>query len=231
MITLPLHIDTCLATLGTEKFAPNFCDFVETLGVHQLMVFSIETDHARCLLSRHFKNASLAGHLAQTYLDGWYLKDPLLPELLTASPGTVQLRTLEDTQDQMRADYREIFFDHPGLMAKTTLLAASHRLRLFISLYSEGQDTADRDPDLEQLVGRLALLHFEQRQDTDIPEPLAALSERERAVCLGILSGQKAELIADGLGVAPSTVVTYRKRAYRKLGVTSRAGLFAICKS
>lgn len=57
------------------------------------------------------------------------------------------------------------------------------------------------------------------------------LSARERAVCLGILAGRKAELIAGDIDVAASTVVTYRKRAYAKLGINSRAALFAICQT
>ena len=50
-------------------------------------------------------------------------------------------------------------------------------------------------------------------------------------MCQGILNGKKAEAIAGDLDVAPSTVVTYRKRAYAKLGIGARADLFAICRS
>jgi len=231
MTAFARQIDTCLATLGTDDFAPAFCDLVETLGAHQLMVFSISPDRARCLMSRHFSDAALAGKLAETYLDGWFQKDPLLPELMRAMPGAVHQRKIDKNHPNMSAEYREIFFDHPGLVAKTTLLAAGESLRLFVSLYMTGEAETECDPDIAQLAGRLALMHFEKGSDSDFPAPLAALSERERAVCLGILSGHKAEVIAADLGVASSTVVTYRKRAYNKLGITSRAGLFAICNT
>ncbi|WP_323785669.1 helix-turn-helix transcriptional regulator [Thalassovita sp.] len=228
MTTLAQHIDTCLAALGRDDFALVFADFVETLGVDQIMVFAIGDDRAQCLLSRHFSHGALAGRLAATYLDGWFLQDPLLPELRKADVGTVTLHRLEDLAPRMGTEYRRVFFGAPGLAAKTTMVAVGDRLRLFVSLYHTG-DGAECAPDLARLAGRLALMHFERAAQSDIPAPLAVLSTRERAVCLGILSARKTDLIAADLGVAASTVVTYRKRAYGKLGITSRAGLFAIC--
>ncbi|WP_428648997.1 helix-turn-helix transcriptional regulator [Roseibium sp.] len=229
MEPLASHIEGCLATLGTDGFAPAFASFVEALKVDQLMVFSILSDRATCLLSRHFSHAVLAEELATSYLKGWYLQDPLLPELLSLAPGTVQLRRLGEVEGKMGEDYRRIFFQAPGLVTKTTLLAAGRQLRLFVSFYQTGAPAPDLGPEIVRLAGRLALLHYEQVAVGDVPPPLSALSERERAVCLGILSGRKAEAIAAELEVAASTVITYRKRAYGKLGISSRAGLFAIC--
>lgn len=229
MGTLAFHLDACLETLGSDTFAPAFADFVETLGIDQIMVFSIEETRARCLLSRHFSNAGLAGKLAAAYLDGWYLKDPLLPELLAASPNAVTVRRLDEVEADMSPGYREIFFETPGMLAKTTALATGEKLRLFVSLYQTREGAVAVEPDLARLTGRLALQHYERVEETDVPPPLAALSEREQAVCLGILSGRKAEAIAADLGVATSTVITYRKRAYAKLGITARAGLFVLC--
>ncbi|WP_319825965.1 helix-turn-helix transcriptional regulator [Thalassovita sp.] len=222
-------IDACLETLGSDAFAPVFVDFVATFGVDQIMVFSIEGERARCLLSYHFANAALAGKLATAYLDGWFRRDPLLPELAAARTNSVQLRSLDAITGEMDVDYRRKFFDAPGLVAKTTVLAVGETLRLFVSFYASAGSADGCDPDLARVAGRLALLHFERAEENSTPAPLRVLSEREQAVCLGILSGRKAEAIAADLGVASSSVVTYRKRAYGKLGITSRAGLFAIC--
>lgn len=229
MSTTARMIDACLETLGSDAFAPVFAGFVETLGVDQVMVFSIVGETARCLLSRHFANAALAGELAAAYLDGGFLHDPLLPALRNNASGSVELRRLDDIAPDMEDTYRQKFFDAPGLAAKTTALAVGEKLRLFVSFYAADAIGDVCDPDLARLAGRLALMHFERALDTGIPAPLTVLSDREQAVCLGILSGRKSEVIAADLGVAPSSVITYRKRAYGKLGVTSRAGLFAIC--
>jgi DNA-binding CsgD family transcriptional regulator len=53
------------------------------------------------------------------------------------------------------------------------------------------------------------------------------LTTREREVILRILDGVTAERIADDLGIRPTTVITYRTRAYEKLGVSSRRELFS----
>jgi DNA-binding CsgD family transcriptional regulator len=38
------------------------------------------------------------------------------------------------------------------------------------------------------------------------------------------------EAIAADIGVAASSAITYHKRAYEKLGITSRGALFALCR-
>jgi DNA-binding CsgD family transcriptional regulator len=53
------------------------------------------------------------------------------------------------------------------------------------------------------------------------------LTAREREVAIRILDGQTTKVIAGSLAISPSTVVTYRERAYEKLGVRTRAELFA----
>lgn len=53
----------------------------------------------------------------------------------------------------------------------------------------------------------------------------AMLSDRERAVVNGMLSGASLAEIADRLGLSKGTVSTYRKRAYEKLGVEDLNGL------
>lgn len=193
------------------------------------MIFAIQNDRSQCLLSRHFGHSALAGRLAAQYLDGWFRHDPLLPALMQLGSGNVSTCHVDATTSMMEPEYRRIFFEDPGLAAKTTVLAAGHTLRIFVNFY-HGSRVREIDDRLIGIAGRMALLHFDRPMTSDEPPALAVLSEREKAVCLGILSGQKAEVIAAGLNVAASTVVTYRKRAYAKLGVTSRAGLFAICR-
>lgn len=53
----------------------------------------------------------------------------------------------------------------------------------------------------------------------------AALSGRERQVCARIAGGHSAPSIAAELGIATSTVMTLRKRAYAKLGIHDRRDL------
>lgn len=58
--------------------------------------------------------------------------------------------------------------------------------------------------------------------------PFDALTERERAVCFRIMLGYSSEAIGLHLGVARTTIMTYRKRAYEKLGIVSHYELFSL---
>ena len=54
-----------------------------------------------------------------------------------------------------------------------------------------------------------------------------ALSAREREVMRMVVAGQTSREMAVALGISKSSVDTYRARVFRKLGVESRADLFA----
>ena len=53
------------------------------------------------------------------------------------------------------------------------------------------------------------------------------LSVREREVMQMVVQGQTSRQVATALGISKSSVDTYRARVFRKLGVDSRAALFA----
>lgn len=52
-----------------------------------------------------------------------------------------------------------------------------------------------------------------------------ALTERERQVCARIVAGLTIKEIARDLKISPDSAVTYRRRAYLRLGVANRVGL------
>lgn len=222
-------IETCLARLGQDGFLTPFLTLSEAAGAAQIMVFSYAPDHAACLLSRNFRAGALGAQLAADYLDGWFRDDPLYTQVMQMQAGDSQTARFDQLRPRMRAEYRARFFDTPDLAGKAAVLIAGDRLKLVVNLYWDANTTAM--PDLCPLLARLALIHFETRPEHSFPEPLAVLSDRERAVCLGMLAGKKAEQIAADLDVAPSSVITYRRRAYAKLGINSRGSLFAICRA
>jgi DNA-binding CsgD family transcriptional regulator len=47
-------------------------------------------------------------------------------------------------------------------------------------------------------------------------------------VCAGIMKGLSTNGMALSLGIAPSSVITFRRNLYRKLGIVSQAELFAL---
>jgi DNA-binding CsgD family transcriptional regulator len=60
-----------------------------------------------------------------------------------------------------------------------------------------------------------------------IDQLCSLLTKRERQVILRILDGVTVQQIAEELGLKPTTIITYRSRAYEKLGISSRRELFS----
>jgi DNA-binding CsgD family transcriptional regulator len=225
------HVDRCLALVGQEGFVAAWLDLIADLGADQAMVFSYRADHAACLMARNFRQAQLGQRLASDYLDGWFRQDPLFAQVLALLPGQVEVMRIDPQTSPMSAPYRARFYSDPGLDGKQAVLAVGEGLRLAINLYRKQMHDWQPEEAILRVLARLALLHFARREAGGVPDALMALSERERAVCLGVLAGKKAEVIAHELGVAPTSVVTYRRRAYEKLGISSRGELFAICRT
>jgi len=227
------RVDHCLSLLGKDGFAVAFLAAVEAAEAGQVMVFSYPPDGAACLLSRNFAEGRLGARLAAEYLDHGFRSDPLRGRVLALPPFDAQVVLLADVAGDMPEAYRRQFFEAPGLGDKAAVLATGAKLRLIVNLYRQVGGQPWPEAEL-RVLGRLALLHFESRLASrlsgGIPEALLGLSDRERAVCLGVLAGRKAEGIAHDLGIAATSVITYRKRAYAKLGISARAELFAICR-
>lgn len=223
-------IEDCIATSGGDDFIPGVLALVERMGASQLMIFEAPGDTVVCLVSRNYSRLRTGDLLARRYLDGWFRQDPLLPELMRMQTGETRLRRMEEIVSGMSEDYVDIFFNQPGLAGKTTVLAAGSARRLMVNFYHGEAGGAELDEALMSLVARLVLVHYETQPAPGYPACLAALSERERQVCLGVLDGKKTELIAGDLDLSPATIVTYRRRAYEKLGISSRGSLFALCR-
>ena len=222
------YVSQCLGELGEAAFLEPFFDLLRSMTTAQIMVFSYSENHAQCLLSRNFIEGGIGMRLAADYLDDWFLQDPLYTRIMALPEGSFEIHRLKDILPEVSEDYRGRFFTAPDIEDKTTVLAVG-RHRLAISFYWQAR--CDTSPDLLTITARLVQLHFDALAPSSEPPALQVLSARERDICLGMLAGKKAELIGHELGIKPTSVATYRQRAYEKLGINSRGELFAICRN
>lgn len=230
-------ISDCVPTIGTYDFTERFLHVVRSTGAGQVTAFAYEPETANCLLSRNFLSEDKGGTLAAAYVDGWFRDDPLFESAMAMGENDCAVERLEDLLPRISSRYFAMFFGAPGFRTKVAVLVAQGSLRMVLNLYFEGNIT-DRSarlpergtPGLYRLIGTTIATHFLRLNLPEFPLPLTVLSERERQVCIGMLAGKKAEIIAEEIGIAPSSVVTYRQRAYQKLGVSSRGQLFSICR-
>jgi LuxR family transcriptional regulator, activator of tox operons len=85
----------------------------------------------------------------------------------------------------------------------------------------------------ERIAGAISLDAGERAAVDDplaqwLPHLHAKLTEREAHVCASFIQGMATQAIAQAMGVKPSTVETYAKRAFVKLGVDSRRQLLSL---
>lgn len=168
-------------------------------------------------------------------------------EALEGAPAIVRLRR-EEIAD---AAYGKRLWDRFGLVDRLSALALLDGHWCAFNLYREraGGAFAARE------VGRFAALaplllallrrHLAALQPAAQDGPAtrlspeaaeallhrlpARLSAREREVCALTLAGHTREGIGLALGIAPSSVATLRRRAYRKLAIHGAGELFALC--
>lgn len=224
-------VEACLDACGSDRFGQVFSELAEQSGARQVMIFDLSGSQACCLLSRNFSRERLGEVLAEAYLEGGFREDPLLPVLTALSPGQRKLVRVRVRDSDMSESYRQRFFSTPGLSGKLAVLAVGEERRIIVNFYLAAQgEGGGPEAALASLAAKIALMHFEGLSRTGPPPALDVLSARERQVCLGMLDGKKAELIALELSVSPETIATYRKRAYAKLGISSKGALFALCR-
>lgn len=226
-------------SLGEEQFLDRLLDWVNAaLGADQCMLFFCAEDKSvSTLLYKDFAQDESARALAHSYIsERRYMQDPNFALLKQCRPGVLHVLHLDHFSTEMGLTYRRHFFDEPGFKDKLSIIRGHQAGNYYLNLYRRAGSFGEvfRHPEEESTAARmlssLIVKHYLLNQKMLAQGPLAFLSHREQQVCQAVLQGKKNELIADELGVSLNSVVTYRKRAYEKLGISSRAQLFALCQ-
>lgn len=80
------------------------------------------------------------------------------------------------------------------------------------------------------VLGAAVRRHLAVRPAARGPAAFDVLSERERQVVDAILAGASAKEAARDLGLSPTSVATYRQRAFEKLGISRQVQLFQLLR-
>lgn len=215
---------------------------------HHCSMLSFEGDRSPRLIS----GASLQHqwhvfNIASAYARDFYRKDGLqrligsYPASFEAPPVIVQRQGLEDIEDP---EYRRQCYECIGIGDRASILVRVGRAQsLAVNLYRDQSAGPYSATDIECLIGLAPLIagcaarHYVLDVDgesgfrgvvtDELAELCPQLTLREREVVQRILDGMTTERIADDLHIRPTTVITYRTRAYDKMNVTSRRELFA----
>jgi LuxR family transcriptional regulator, activator of tox operons len=181
---------------------------------------------------------------SERYAETFWQSDPLLRVMLSNSPSASAPKT-QSWRSIPRGEYREYCYERPGVVDRMSIYQQLDGTGAVLNLYRYKKNGHFSDAEVDGLrhwVGILPALivkHVRMQGEkgrSALHPPLDALSERIRSlntklssregqVCAAILIGMPAKEISRRVGVEVSTIVTYKKRAYEKLGVNSKEEL------
>lgn len=206
------------------------------------MVFALtRAGAASCLLDAG--NIPTGADLGAAYARQFHEADPNRDALFEGEGGApIMLPAFEPRMYSAR--YRKIFFNDSEIVDKCATALWTGDTCFYVNFYritSQGRfGNAERArlQTIAPAIGASVARHFQQAA-TGTPDqnlaalfatraPLSALTPREQEVCRRILLGLSSEAISQALGISLHSTLTYRKRAYERLGISSQNELFAI---
>ena len=214
---------------------------------HLSLVHLADDERVAYIMSASDSRMQITSAMQQLYLTTYFRLDPNNAVLLEEQHETVRVARLQRDQIQ-DAGYRQLWYQTMGIQDRLSVLQRADKGIYCLNLFRrEGEfsdDEVHRLTDMSALLAALAVKHSRlsgalsafMTRDSQIQQLMerlqgvnAALSMREQEVCARILLGMSSEGIGLDLGIKTQSVLTYRKRAYARLNISSQNELFALC--
>lgn len=230
--------------IGAEDFAARVLRALGDLfPASHCTVFALRSSGRVQAVSSASAIGEVATITAVEYMrQGFDRKDSNMVWLSRRKPGkTTQLwighQLAEDVPDE---HYRRVCYGDPGIRERLSLLAVfADGYRVSVSLYRNLAYPDYESRDIERmaqhapLIATAVMRHVQvtRRSPADHPPQarlMAQLSGRERQIITHMLDGLTTEEAAQEMGVAVTTALTYRYRAFQHLGVRSHRELLAL---
>lgn len=243
-------LNQLILSLGDSDFADNLLGFLgsQTLIDH-LSLIQLHQQQVGFICSANANGIDISSQSQSLYLSHFYLNDPNQEYQHQLKQGRVVIQglSLDEIDDH---SYQALWLRHFELNHRVSLLFYADKGLYCLNLYRRLNNFSHEDfIELEQqgqLLACLAIKHSRlsgslskfQTRDKQLQELAhrlcqhsAKLTEREQQVCARALLGLSSEGIALDLEIKTASVHTYRKRAYKKLEISSQNELFALCIS
>jgi DNA-binding CsgD family transcriptional regulator len=237
------HFAPLISALGSTAFEPLFFGLARELTrcEHVTLFAHGGTAKPRVLLAANSGPTRVAREVARKYVDHYWRHDPARRVTKLAAAGICMHVGNREIADD---DYRRDCYTSVGLGSRVSFLKRQAAEVLQLNLYRAAPWQGARPGDVDlgthvEVLLALVLKHnalgtaVDGDGQQDLPRDrlrakAPALTARELDVCAAIFNGMTSEAIALDLGISINTVLTYRKRAYARLGITSQNELMHI---
>jgi DNA-binding CsgD family transcriptional regulator len=172
---------------------------------------------------------------ASAYAKRFHLSDPAAKARRATLPGSGFFCRISSAAIGLGA-YRKLCFERPQFAEKICFGWRKPDHTLVVTFYQRHEDV---ESNLAQLgaLAQLAITGLSRLGQCQVPllsevehrlaQAHPVLTMREREVCARTLVGKTARQIGEDLCLGIGTVLTYRQRAYRKLGMNKANDLLA----
>jgi DNA-binding CsgD family transcriptional regulator len=246
-------LERIIAGLGTSGFRVGLLASVNSVTTvdHAAVIRFDGASQARIIASATRDSARINGkYVKDAYERRYFRSDPnraaWQASFLEQGPQFRRLRPQQLTDE----NYRYHCYETPGLIDRLSIIAPTGNFLYCINLYrcadtgpfseSEAQAVLGYAPVLaalsvkhDQVTYKNPVVSDRTERVSELAQRLSTiqkrLTQRELEIAARILIGMTSEAIALDLGITSSSVITYRRRAYAKLGIASQSELFSLC--
>ena len=240
------RLDMLTLTIGEDTFGSALLNTVRSIGaVDHVTIFSFAPRCApRMVVSTGSIEAEAADRAGARYQSDLYLLDPNYQQVRQQTEGTSVIWFDFDRDGGYCDAFREGFLDSTSVSDILSFSICQDKVIYYVMLLrTQGRAFAAAERWLLHQIGEVlaanvrkhfSYMHMIKGKNQFMIGRILSESSvfrdvtgRERAVCIGILTGHTSESISLNLSISINSVLTYRKRLYEKLGITSQNELFA----
>lgn len=228
--------------IGEERFAKSLFDFIAAAtSAQHCLIFRFRYDAAPACVVNCGELGERAVAMAQRYARGLYAMDACYPEVLAMQDGDAPLilRAEGPISTVFTAQFIEPFAlsdmigvgipadgaRYYGLLLTTRATRFDDGDARAIAAHAEVVAAAvSRHFAFRYAPAQTAAVNLTTLLGANID--FADVTDREKDMCRGILGGLSSNQIAADLGISVNSVLTYRKRLYQRLSISSQHELF-----
>jgi len=241
------QIGDLIGKIGAPNFEPSFFKIMrDATACEHLTAFASSPATAPRLLCAVNRGATpVARIVAEKYLKHYWNHDPANRVCTRNVSRSSEIAVRVFSDDISHDAYRHDCYSAVDLVDRFSIIrhhgTETIRLNLYRSARRGRFGVTDFTPVLESAAIMFALLakHDAHRSfgggGSDaavlarrLRQVMPQMTRRESDVCVGIMQGKSSEAIALALGISINTVLTYRKRAYARLGISSHNELMRL---